>query len=166
MKWAPLVGVCLLSCSGASLRGATLSEMVHEPRAEAPSDASPSHCIDARGAPASVPAVRFSRSILANGAEAVIERRPGYDALVIENHFEEANAATFAYVSHDAKRPDVLHLVRLPSANAPGKLLLSTVYALTPTASGFRATSQRNALECELASSELHAQRPNANSGG
>jgi len=148
---APLLALVLTSCGSAELRGATSLAASEKPVGEPRGNFEPRSCEDARGQPAPTPALEIEVRALSDGRELLLERRPGYDVIVVTNRFEASGHAVFQFVSESAGGPELLHELRFaPGANAPGTLLVADEFDVAELASGFRASARRVALRCAL----------------
>jgi hypothetical protein len=139
-----------LGCAGPSLRGALALEDSRDFARAARAELVPSDCRDARGAPADPPALRVQRVALADGGEALLELRPGYDAVVVTNAHDQARGRVFQYVSNDGRSGQLLHTLLLTPVVPGPRLTLSDVFSLEGSGAAFRATSERPILSCDL----------------
>jgi hypothetical protein len=154
--------VLLGACAGPSLQGAILIEPGHDLGANdwlAPAD-----CRDARGAPAAAPALYVARAMLSDGREVLLERRVGYDTVLVTNSYPvvpgrirsstisppEAPGRVFEYVSDDGSQGKVLHVLHMPLIRLGAHLELADEFHIQEKEQGFRATARRITLRCAL----------------
>jgi hypothetical protein len=90
------------------------------------------------------------RVALADGGEALLELRPGYDAVVVTNAHDEASGRVFQYVSNDGHHADILHTFRLTPLVPGPRLELSDAFTTDSAGAGFRATAKSVILGCDL----------------
>jgi len=148
---APLLALALASCGSASLRGATSLAPGQTPVGEPRGRFSARSCEDGRGQPAPAPAIELELRALSDGRELLLERRRGYDAIVVTNRFEASGHAVFQFVSESAGGSELLHELRFArSASATGTLLVADEFDVADVPSGFRGSARRVVLRCAL----------------
>lgn len=138
------------ACGGPSLRGAIAIEDGRDFAGAARAELIPSNCRDGRGSPAEAPALRVQRVLLSDGREALLELRPGYDAIVVTNGHDDARGRVFQYISDDGRHRKILHVLSMtPTVPGPRLALVDSFQAAGSDAE-FRATFGQPLLACDL----------------
>jgi len=141
-------GCGLLACSGYLLRGASTVNPYSEPVAQQTLELRAEGCRDAIGKPASYSArLAFVQQL--NGAELLIERRDGFDSVVIDNVHSTEQGRTFVYLSDAGSRGKLAHRFELGRDNV-GKLEVANQFSVTDMANGFSVKLDHVVLRCEL----------------
>lgn len=154
LRWSGPIGLSLAlgaGCGGPSLRGAIPIEDSREFAGAARAELVPKNCRDGRGAPTEPPALRVQRVLLSDGREALLELRPGYDAVLITNAHDDARGRVFQYVSDDGHQGKILHVLRMTPTLPGPRLELTDSFEAPGSGADFRATTQRPTLGCDLA---------------
>ncbi|HTU60097.1 MAG TPA: hypothetical protein VMF89_16710, partial [Polyangiales bacterium] len=114
-------------------------------------------CRDAAGKPATY-AAKLAYVKQLNGAELLIERRDGFDSVVIDNVHSSAQGRTFVYLSDAGARGKLAHRFELGADNV-GKLEVGSRFSVNDMANGFSVQLTNVVLHCDLraASSESRA---------
>jgi len=146
--FAAIGSLFAMGCGGPSLRGALSIENGREPAGAF--QLTPMDCRDERGAPASAPELKIQRVRLEDGQDAVLERRPGYDTVVVTNGYDDAYGRVFQYVSDDGHHHRILHTLRMTPRLSGSRLVLASAFELQGSDSEFRATTRKASLQCEL----------------
>ena len=137
-----------LACSGYLLRGASSVNPYSEPVAQQTIELHADDCRDAAGKPATYSArLAFVQQL--NGAELLLERRQGFDSIVIDNVHSTEQGRTFAYLSDAGSRGKLAHRFELGRDNA-GTLELGHQFRVTDMANGFSVKLSHVVLRCEL----------------
>lgn len=98
------------------------------------------------------------------GFELLVAARPGYDSLVIRNHFEESGETVFqAVLDSTADRP-VLHDFRIPKeSGGEGKMAIAFMFTETESSEGvLRAKVKAAAIACRLGANVADAESADA----
>ena len=165
MKRWPLLALATLACASPELRGAVSVARTAEPRSFSAQRLTASDCRDARGGALASVSLDYVYSRDPRGVQRLLERRPEHDSVLIQNAYDEQGARVFAYVSSDAKHPDVLHRVRLVD-EAAGEVVVARSFAVEETTHGFRAEPKSIVMRCSLVPSQAGADATNGDAGG
>ncbi|MFZ5894398.1 MAG: hypothetical protein ACOY0T_25270 [Myxococcota bacterium] len=165
MKPLAVLAALLPACVGAGLRGASAVDPEKEPNSRATAVLHSRDCRDERGGMVANVTYEYVYIERSSGPRLLLERRAGHDSVLVENSYADGSELVFAYVSGDAKQPDVLHEVRLSRDARNGELRLSRAFETHDTNQGFRAKARRVVLRCALASSEVHADAAHTDAG-
>lgn len=138
------------ACGGPSLRGAIAIEDGRDFAGAARAELVPSNCRDGRGAPTEAPSLRIQRVLLSDGREALLELRPGYDAVVITNAHDDGHGRVFQYVSDDGRRGKLLHVLHMTPMVPGPRLELSDSFQAPGSDAEFRASFGQPLLACDL----------------
>ncbi len=84
-----------------------------------------SDCRDARGEPVAAPPCRVSRVRLGSGRDALVEERPGYDTLVLDQARAEGKNWVFALTLGDGSGGRVMHELSIPAAPGRGRFRIA-----------------------------------------
>lgn len=145
-----MTSACLLAgCAGPALEGARLAFPGAEPEGDLVADYPWAVCRDAAGyrlpgGPSRVTVVRF------DGRPELVERREGYESLVVTNGFEHDGAHIFQAVIESSDGRPWLRQYRVPGNRGPATLEVTDRFAVTRSEEGFRATLGRVVLSCTL----------------
>jgi hypothetical protein len=151
---------CVLSllagCGGAAIRGghATTEESLrHTSRVLS---FVVSDCRDAHEAPTAARSARVDIVRLGSGEAALVEYRPGYDALVVQNSFIDGSVQIFQAIVEASGEKPLLHEFRIPEpAASGGEVRVSDRFTEEPLSSGgFRARGQGLVSHCALSLAE------------
>jgi hypothetical protein len=82
-----------------------------------------------------------------------VERRAGYDSIVVSNAFAAKGQRIFQYISRDPNGNEFLHTLSFPRTGDGADLTVSDSYALESSSTGFRGHARRVALRCRLRAS-------------
>jgi hypothetical protein len=87
-----------------------------------------------------------------DGRLVLVERRPGYDSLVVDNAWAHDDTRVFQLAFKRASGGPYLREYRVPEGAGFGRLVLTkAVQDWGESAKGFRASYSKAALACELA---------------
>ena len=163
MKTCAVLALAMLGCAGPGLRGAVSAAPEREPSSDGARFVT-RECRDEHGAAVQNLVLDYVLVSDAKGPLRLIEHRAEHDSVVIQNSYEQGGARVFAYVSGDAKHPDVLHRIRLNGAHS--ELCMARAFAIHDSPHGFRAEPEHVLLCCALARLEADADAAHANPGG
>jgi hypothetical protein len=142
---------CACACSSPSVRGGDPVQAGREPKGKVTATYVTRDCKDSSGhafeQPLRVFVVRDTE-----GFELLVAARPGYDSLVIRNHFDESGETVFqAVLDSTADRP-VLHDFRIPKKpGADGRMAIAFAFTETESSeSVLRARVTGAAIACRL----------------
>jgi hypothetical protein len=145
------LALALSACGGSPLQGGNAELPEDAPRGRLALRMLPTNCRDGAGQPTPPVPTRIEVVQLANDQTVVLERRPGYDVLVVTNAFRDQEALVFQAVMKPTSAPDrdmlrefrlwqdggVLRVAdRWQSEDLPGRR--------------FKATFSRPILQCAL----------------
>ena len=140
------------ACGGAEIRGGHGTSEAALRRTTKVLSFVPEDCRDAHEAPTLTRSARVEIVRLASGEAALVEYRPGYDALVILNSFIDGNVQVFQAIIEPGDGDPLLHEFRIPEpATAAGEVRVSDRFSEEPLSSGgFRARGQGLVSRCAL----------------
>jgi len=157
MKAAPpLVIVACAACSSARIAGGATVAPGGEPPGVTLALFGMGRCEDETGARVPEPEARISVVRLQDGRLVLVERRPGYDSLVVDNGWDEGDTRVFQLALKRTGGVPYLREYRLPRDSSDfGRLVLvDRVIAWRDSRRGFHASYARPSLACDLTRSE------------
>jgi hypothetical protein len=85
-----------------------------------------------------------------DGSEVVIERRVGYDSVLISDALEAGSRRIFRYVSKDPDGFRLLHTLSVPKASGAAELAVSDRFEIDMGSPARPARLGRTSLRCSL----------------
>jgi hypothetical protein len=148
----PLLLVACAACSSARIAGGAIVAPGSEPSGFVLSLYGMGRCEDETGARVPEPEARVSLVQLRDGRIVLVERRPGYDSLVVDNGWDEGETRVFQLALKRTDGVPYLREYRLPRSGSDfGQLaLVDRVAAWGDTRNGFHAIYRRPSLSCAL----------------
>jgi hypothetical protein len=148
-----LVAVLCAGCASARIAGGEQIAPGTEPAGSVVARYTVGRCEDAYGTRVPEPESRISVVRLPEGKLLLVERRPGYDTLVVDNGWAEPDTRVFQLAFKRAASGPYLREYRLPAEGTGfGRLVfVKSVRDWGESGKGFRASYSRAALACELA---------------
>jgi hypothetical protein len=161
MKRAIAVALVAIGCSGsAELRGGSTVAAGTKPAGVAVGAWLTKDCRDAKGASAE----RATQVYLvqrSDGRRELVEQRPGYDSLVVQNSFIDGAEVVYQVSIKPEDGSIALHEFRLPSAGGPGRLSVSRRWKQVDSSEHrFRGYVEAAILTCSLSASPAEGRRP------
>jgi hypothetical protein len=154
MRGSPLLaaGVACAACSSARIAGGVTVAPGTEPPGVVVSLFGMGRCEDEAGARVPESEARISVVRLQDGRLVLVERRAGYDSLVVENGWDEGDSRVFQLALKRSDGVPYLREYRLPRTGADfGRLVLvDRVTAWRDSRRGFHASYARPTLACDL----------------
>jgi hypothetical protein len=149
---AGLAAALCAGCASARIAGGAQIAPGTEPAGNVVARYTVGRCEDAYGTRIPEPAARISVVRLPDRRLVLVERRPGYDSLVVDNGWAQEDTRVFQLAFKRASGGPYLREYRLPEGTGFGRLVLTkAVHDWGETAKGFRASYSKAALACELA---------------
>ena len=149
---AGLVAALCAGCASARIAGGAQIAPGTEPGGNVLARYTIGRCEDAYGTRIPEPESRISVVRLRDGRLVLVERRPGYDSLVVDNGWAQQDTRVFQLAFKHAASGPYLREYRMPEGAGFGRLVLTkAVRDWGESAKGFRATYSKAALACELA---------------
>ncbi len=146
-----LLSVALAACGGDPIRGGKTGESRVARQGRDVATFVPTKCVDARGAPS--PVVERSRLTLVQRRDeklVLVEETPGFDALLVDNSFEDGGGRVFQVITESNDGVPLLREFRLAKSGA-GKLAVARDWSSTSLrGGGFRASYRQAILSCAL----------------
>ncbi len=151
----PLLALSLLACaacSSARIAGGATVAPGSEPPGVTLSLFGMGRCEDEAGARVPESEARISVVRLQDGRFVLVERRPGYDSLVVDNGWDEGNIRVFQLALKRSDGVPYLREYRVPRDGSDfGRLVLvDRVIAWRDSRRGFHASYVRPSLVCDL----------------
>lgn len=148
---AGLVAACA-GCSSAGVAGGALVAPGTEPAGTTLALYGIGRCEDERGARIPEPEARVSAVRLSDGRVVLVDRRPGYDSIVVDNGWDDGNDRVFQLALKRSGGTPSLREYRLPlSGSHFGRLVVvDRVSRWNDSRRGFHADYARAALSCSL----------------
>jgi hypothetical protein len=147
----PLAGLILLGCGATDIRGGATAKPERVEQKGPVSHYLIEACRDAKGTlwPHDGAVQVFQD---ADGNSALMETRPGYDALVVFNHHLDKGERVFQVITQSESGTAILHDYRLPAdGGGAGRLALARRFHERELESGgFAATPEQPELACSL----------------
>ncbi len=108
-------------------------------------------CRDARGLELPLGDARVALVRTIDGKLVLVDRREGYDSIVVDNSWRQAGEQVFQLALKSASSAPYVREYRLPLAGGPGRFaIVKDVRAWADRGSRFWARYTKAALECEL----------------
>lgn len=148
------------ACGGSALEGASIVAPGREPTGKVVAVYAPRGCVDRSGGPASPRPVRLFLVDRAGGL-VLVETRPGYDSLVIDNGFAVQGYNVFQASLESSARPILLDYRIAPDASG-GKMAVARIWQRAERSHGFRAYFSQVVLACRLVPLASQEARPTA----
>ena len=149
-----LVGVVAscAACSSAGLAGGVLVGAGGEPAGTTLALYGMGRCEDEHGARIPAPEARVSAVRLGDGRVVLVERRPGYDSIVVDNGWNDGDERVFQLALKRSGGAPSLREYRLPRSGGDfGRLVVvDRVSRWNDARRGFRAEYSRATLSCSL----------------
>jgi hypothetical protein len=150
--WFPLLVVTCAACSSARIAGGATVAPGSEPPGVALSLFGVGRCEDEGGARVPEPEARISVVRIRDGRLVLVERRPGYDSLVVDNGWDEGDVRVFQLALKRTGGVPYLREYRLPRTGSDfGRLVLvDRVTTWRDSRRGFHASYAHPSLVCDL----------------
>jgi hypothetical protein len=151
-----VLGVVAASCGGELIRGGRIVAPGNEPPGSARCEFERRQCRDLGREP--VELARTAKAIVVVNGDALmlLETRPGYDSLVIDNRFSDGRDTVFqAVVATDEGK--LLYSLELPACGggSSGTLSIARIWdEQSLPGGGFKATTQLPIATCDLVQTE------------
>ncbi len=157
-----IAALLLTACGNGALEGASAVPVGELPSGRVVSNLEPSDCVDRSGKPVPRPATKIRVLVREDGKPLLIEQRPGYDALVVDNSFSEQQSLVFQAISEPDDAEPALHEYRLewPAARAGRLASAATFEATFEAGGGFKAQAAELSLSCKLVPLEADLDKP------
>ena len=154
MKFAGGLTLALCAgCGSAGIAGGVQTAPGAEPHGKIVARYTVGRCEDVDGTRIPEPDSRIAVVRLPGGRVVLVERRPGYDSLIVDNGWTETDTRVFQLAFKRASSPPYLREYRLPmEGEGFGRLVfVKAVYDWGDSSKGFHATYVKHVLACDLA---------------
>jgi hypothetical protein len=140
-------------CASAGIAGGAQIAPGTEPSGSVVARYTIGRCEDAYGTRIPEPESRISLVRIPDGRLVLVERRPGYDSLVVDNGFTERDLQVFQLAFKGSTSPPYLREYRMPvQGSGFGRfVVVKAVRDWGDSAKGFHASYSKAALACVLA---------------
>ena len=152
-RWPSILTAALfVACGGAEIRGGHGAQDRALSRTTRLFSFVPNDCRDAHESPTTGRSARVDIVRMPSGAAALVELRPGYDALVVENSFLDGKVQVFQAIIQAEDHEPLLHEFRIPElATGIGEVTVSDRFDEESFSSGaFRARGMSLVSRCVL----------------
>ncbi|HEX3596810.1 MAG TPA: hypothetical protein VHU80_16990 [Polyangiaceae bacterium] len=153
MRVAVVLAALCCSCGSARIAGGAQVAPGSEPAGAVIALFNVTRCEDANGGRVPEPEARVSMVKMPDSRLVLVERRPGYDSLVVDNGWNEGTMRVFQLaLKRSSSRPYVREY-RLPvSGSGYGRMVITDrVRTWRDAEHGFRASYVTPSLSCDLA---------------
>jgi hypothetical protein len=142
----------LLGCASPHVRGGRLVDPGAPTPGRAVSTYQPSDCRDSRGEPVHLEeGARITRFETTGGREVLVERRAGFDALVIDNGRPSPEGWSFAVTLESREQSAILREYRFPATlGQAGRVVVARDFEVTDTKDGFIGRNVNALVLCTL----------------
>ncbi len=143
-----------LACSSAGISGGVLVAPGSEPEGATLAFFNVTRCEDANGARVPEPEARVTLVRMSDGRSVLVERRPGYDSLIVENGWNEGDTRVFQLALKRSGKGPLLREYRVPrSKSGSGQIIVvERVGDWGDSSRGFHARYAKPSMACELSS--------------
>jgi len=137
------------ACGSPTLDGAAIVPAGREPAGDVVAVYEPRQCVDGNGRAATPRSARLFLVDRGGSDFVLVEARPGYDSLIVDNRFAVEGYNVFQ-ASLEASVPPILLDYRITPDTSAGKMAVARIWQRAERLSGFRAYFSQAVLACRL----------------